>query len=154
MKMVTWCSSLLNALYSLKLSLNDGNDDKFSIYRKLIRVHPTLVDPKSLDKYKSVSIFKSITGVFPNKRQSEYIKKMLEAIEDGPTRKNNIYEAIMGIGKSSVIMPIIVLHALEYMKHVNKIIIVQPEHLKAKAVELITSILGAHYAYQLRHAEL
>lgn len=74
-----------------------------------------------------------VSGKFVNLQQDYLLQKMYSDLK---RQKSRVHQAIMGIGKSSVIMPNLVIYALETL-NVQTVIVVQPSHLVDPAFEII-----------------
>jgi hypothetical protein len=102
--------------------------EKFERFGLVKHLHKYFVDPPVQDE------FMAICGKFVTKEQRTFLNDM----EEGIKTQSVIYQAIMGIGKSSVIMPILVHNALK--RKIN-VVVIQPQHLVKAALSVLLSFV-------------
>ena len=90
-------------------------------------------------------LFEIARGMFINRTQENFLDQMWPDKNTDPFPK--IHQAVMGMGKSSVVMPFIVFRALlECQKEERKIryiMVVQPEHLVHEALRVLANVMAA-----------
>jgi hypothetical protein len=123
---VAWLVSVIRA--SEKASLIQSERERFSLVKHL---HNYWVKPPSKENE-----FEAISGKFVTYKQQQMIEQMEQKIWTEKT--SNIHQAIMGIGKSNVIMPLLVSRALS--ENFN-VIVLQPPHLVKAASHILFSFL-------------
>lgn len=120
----------LNAYMRARRALVDHSDDPYELRRHVRRFHEAAVDLDSLE-----AAFETGTGILLSRKQQRAVRTMAKDL-DGPGR---VHQAVMGLGKSSVLMPLLVLHALEQG---SRVLVVQPEHLLQAAHKNIFKTLS------------
>jgi hypothetical protein len=120
---LAWLITINNTYQKIKTET-----DLNVIYSEIKRLHSVYVSiPTGLND------FENITAKFISKEQATFIANMSKF------ERSDIYQAIMGIGKSSVIMPNVV-HALLTKR--KNVIVVQPHHLVQTTYKHLTNFLG------------
>jgi len=87
-----------------------------------------------------VDFWKSMGGLTPNDKQVKLIEEIERAAK---TNRNCVVQSIMGSGKSSVIMPYLLIHFLEKNpkpRYGLYVIVVQPKHLVEAAIQRIANL--------------
>ena len=107
------------------------------------RVHsqwvPTLRENLGAEIFRGLEdmgIYQIAQGVIVNREQLKLLQTMTQR------GKSKIFQATMGMGKSSVLMPYLVFRGLRN-NDIQRIFIVQPEHLVADAVRMVRGLLGS-----------
>jgi hypothetical protein len=139
---VAWLVSVIRA--TEKALLLKTKYERFALVKHL---HSYWVDlPSTEDE------FVAISGKFISKKQTPILKRMKEKLWDKTQSK--IYQEIMGIGKSNVIMPLLVHH---FLTSALSVVVVQPPHLVKAASYILFSFIP--YSHQrevkiINHDEL
>lgn len=111
------------------------------------RVHPEWVPGlddqiRMMRDHPCLGIFQIAQGVLLGREQIQFLDRMWPFGQIEPPARGRIFQATMGMGKSSVLMPYLVLRGLR-APALRQIFIVQPEHLVADAVRTVRGLLGS-----------
>jgi hypothetical protein len=126
----------------------ESNDQRYvkfnleTIYASTLKItaskykSQTTVDSKIVLSNPHIDYF-SLGGKLITDKQCTFLNQVLDS-----KNSHSFNQAIMGIGKSSVILPCLIIHALtSYELEYKNIVVVQPEHLVRPALEIVMKTL-------------
>ena len=138
---VAWLRRIYRAGNALHTNMSSDQIRK-SVYRVHNAYVPTFQQQD--DKYDDwLKLFQIASGRFVNHTQYDLIHKMITTYER--STDSHVFQALMGIGKSSIVVPAItfyIMYVLRTRIDIKRIIIVQPTHLVQTAWESLISIMG------------
>jgi len=89
-------------------------------------------------------LFQLLQGVLVSREQADLLERMWPRRAAVP--ESAVFQAAMGMGKSSVLMPYLVFRGLR-SPDIGQILIVQPEHLVADALRMVVGLLAGAAGY-------
>ena len=128
-------------------------DDPRAVAMVASRVHPAIVRLISEERSLLEWQFEAARGMFLNRAQIEELEKVWPKFQDpqSPPPPARIFQAVMGMGKSAVLIPFLVFRSLQ-VDDIKCVVVVQPDHLVRESrttLHNFFAVLGGFYGPEL-----
>jgi hypothetical protein len=137
------CRKMMEFCYMIEGVLNNTTGDTVSCERlvQLTKYYDAglLYHGNKVSRPSYIAIFEITAYVIISKKQYEILNELIKDVRGAP----RIHQAIMGLGKTTVLIPAIVLYCvLQCHDTVKNVVVIQPEHLVDQTIKLLRRTLG------------
>lgn len=134
-----WYARVLEAYWATRDEM-----DPLAVAMVASRVHPAMVRDIGAERSDVEMLFEVARGMFLNNAQIEELNKVWPGYDkpDTPPPPAKIFQAVMGMGKSAVLIPFLVLRSLQ-SDQIRCVVVVQPEHLVNDARTMMFNLFAA-----------